>query len=106
MKRTLVLGTLLLAGALSIGVRSQTALNPGAVSAAEIEQVRGNLYVITGSSPIDRATFSGGNVGVFVSDEGVTVVDTKLQRVLSRIGGHRCPREHQSQHGKDGDVSR
>ncbi|MEE2636561.1 MAG: MBL fold metallo-hydrolase, partial [Acidobacteriota bacterium] len=33
---------------------------------------------IKGNTPVDRALFSGGNVGVFVMDQGVAVVDTKL----------------------------
>ena len=37
-----------------------------------------NLYIITGSTPAPRETFSGGNTAVFVTDTGVVVVDTKL----------------------------
>ena len=49
-----------------------------ALAATKIEHVKDNLYVITGSSPTPRETFSGGNTGVFVTDRGVVVVDTKL----------------------------
>ena len=51
--------------------------------------MRDNLYVITGSSTLDRAAFSGGNTGVYVGEVGVTLVDTKLggwgQALMDRI---------------------
>ena len=78
MKRSMILGGVVAAGVLSVGVSGFQQLDPAAVDAAAIEQVKDNLYVITGSSTADRALFSGGNVGVFVMDEGVAVVDTKL----------------------------
>jgi cyclase len=34
--------------------------------------------VIMGSNPMPRSDFTGGNTGVFITDAGVTVVDTKL----------------------------
>jgi glyoxylase-like metal-dependent hydrolase (beta-lactamase superfamily II) len=40
--------------------------------------VKDNLYVITGSGAEDQAAFSGGNTAVFITDSGVTLVDTKL----------------------------
>jgi glyoxylase-like metal-dependent hydrolase (beta-lactamase superfamily II) len=43
-----------------------------------VEKLKDNLYVLTSSSPADRATFSGGNVAVFITDAGAVVVDTKL----------------------------
>ncbi len=78
MKRSMILGAVVAVGALSVGVSGFQQLNQGAVDAAVIEQVKDNLYVIKGSTPVDRALFSGGNVGVFVMEEGVAVVDTKL----------------------------
>ncbi len=66
------------AGVLPVGLTALQQLNQGAVDGAQIEQVRGNLYVIKGSTPVNRDLFSGGNVGVFVMDRGVAVVDTKL----------------------------
>ena len=78
MTRSRILGGIAAAGALSVGVSGFQTLDRGAVDAAAIEQVRDNLYVITGSSTADRSRFSGGNVGVFVMEEGVAVVDTKL----------------------------
>ena len=51
--------------------------------------VRDNLYYVAGEGPWNRDGFSGGNVGVFITDEGVTVVDTKLPgwgpTILERI---------------------
>lgn len=40
------------------------------------QKVKDNLYVILGSTPGPQ--FTGGNTGIFITDAGVTVVDTKL----------------------------
>ena len=89
MRRGLTLGAMMAVGALSVGVGALQQLNQGAVDGAQIEQVKGNLYVIKGSTPVNRDLFSGGNVGVFVMERGVAVVDTKLpgwgQVLLDRI---------------------
>jgi cyclase len=42
----------------------------------DLTKVKDNLYVITSSTP--GPEFTGGNTGVFVTDSGVIVVDTKL----------------------------
>ena len=87
MRRGTVLGALIIVGGLSIGLGSQQ-LNPAAVEATQIEVVKGNLYVIGGGGP-GTDEFSGGNSGVFVGSDGVTLVDTKLggwgQLLLDRI---------------------
>ena len=89
MKRVLVLGTLLAVGALSAAVSSEQELSQAAIDATVIEQVRDNLYVITGSGTADRSAFSGGNTGVYIGEEGITLVDTKLpgwgQHLMNRI---------------------
>jgi glyoxylase-like metal-dependent hydrolase (beta-lactamase superfamily II) len=79
MKRTIVLGVLVAFGALSIAVSGQAPPGPtaAALAAAKIEKVKDNLYVITGSGA-DDANFTGGNVAVFITDAGVTLVDSKL----------------------------
>ena len=76
MKRTIILGAVVVVGGLSIGLGSLQ-LNPAAVEATQIEPVKGNLYVIGGGGP-GTDEFSGGNSGVFVGSDGVTLVDTKL----------------------------
>jgi glyoxylase-like metal-dependent hydrolase (beta-lactamase superfamily II) len=80
MKRLVVLGMLVTFGALSIAVSGQAP--PGAskkaIDATKIEKVKDNLYIITGSGVEDTDAFSGGNVAVFITDSGVTLVDTKL----------------------------
>jgi glyoxylase-like metal-dependent hydrolase (beta-lactamase superfamily II) len=55
-----------------------TAAGPSdaALEATKIEKVKDNLYVITGSS--DLSAFSGGNTAVFIMENGVALVDTKL----------------------------
>jgi glyoxylase-like metal-dependent hydrolase (beta-lactamase superfamily II) len=55
----------------------------------EMQKLRDNLYVLLSSSPGNNDTFSGGNVSVFITDGGVTLVDTKLagwgQAMLDKI---------------------
>lgn len=74
MRRAVVLGALVVTGALSVSLagQQQRAVLPDAV------KVKDNFYVIGSSSPVDRSQFTGGNVSVFVTDAGVTVVDSKL----------------------------
>ncbi len=72
MKRISVLGTLVLAGALTVAVAAQ---QPAAAAAPSVdnltvEKVKDNLFVIRGAD-------SGGNTAVFVTAKGVTLVDTK-----------------------------
>ena len=75
MKRALVLGFLVAAGGATLQIATaQQAQAP----LPAIQRVKDNLYVIAGSDPTDRSKFTGGNVGVFVTDAGVVVVDTKL----------------------------
>jgi cyclase len=79
MRRVILLGTLIVVGALSLVVSGQ-APGPSAksIAATKIEKVKDNLYVITGSGAEDTSAFSGGNVAVFITDGGVTIVDAKL----------------------------
>jgi glyoxylase-like metal-dependent hydrolase (beta-lactamase superfamily II) len=89
MTRLAVLGMLIAAGAASVAVRGRQEQSPRALAKTEIRHVTGNLYVITGSDPTDRSEFSGGNTGVLIAADGVTVVDTKLPgwgpTILQRI---------------------
>ena len=83
MNRGTILGVLIAVGALSIAAAGFQAPAPGALSpqaleATKIEKVKDNLYMITGSTPVPREAFSGGNTAVFVTDGGVVIVDTKL----------------------------
>jgi glyoxylase-like metal-dependent hydrolase (beta-lactamase superfamily II) len=76
-RRTLLLATIVAVGSLAIRaaafqVQTQRAPLPA------IEKVKHNLYVLFGSDAGDRPKFTGGNVGVFVTDAGVVLVDTKL----------------------------
>jgi glyoxylase-like metal-dependent hydrolase (beta-lactamase superfamily II) len=93
MSRGKFLGALIAVGALSMAVAAQ-APQPAtpsqqALDATKIEKVRDNLYMITGSTPVPREAFSGGNTAVFVTDAGVVIVDTKLagwgQVILDKI---------------------
>src|SRR6266566_2807224 len=93
MKRLIILVTVLAAGALSIAAagyqQPSQGLPAAALAATQIEKVKDNLYMITGADPTNRDAFSGGNTGVFITDAGVVVVDTKLagwgQVILDRI---------------------
>jgi len=80
MKRGTLLAGVIAVGALSMAAAAYQApaLPAAALAATQIEKVKGNLYMITGSDPTNRDAFSGGNTGVFVTDAGVVVVDTKL----------------------------
>ena len=76
MRRALTLGTLLLIGGMTMVVAAQ---QPAArATLPDLQKVKDNLYIIAASSPVDRSQFTGGNTGVFVTDTGVVVVDTKL----------------------------
>jgi cyclase len=92
MKRLIVLGALLAIASLSLAAYQPpqpAAPSQAALAATKIERVKDNLYMITGSDPTDRNAFSGGNTGVFITNNGVVVVDTKLagwgQVLLERI---------------------
>jgi cyclase len=69
MNRSLLLGTVVLAGTLTIAVTAaqQPPPQPSADNLT-VEKVRDNLFVIRGG---------GGNTAVFVQANGVTIVDTK-----------------------------
>ena len=60
-----------------------------ALAATKIEQVKDNLYIITGSGVANTKNFSGGNTAVFITNAGVVVIDTKLPgwgpTILQRI---------------------
>ena len=87
MRRTVLSGLLLTAGGLLMTVAACGSDAPPPVPA--IEQVSGDLYVIMGGDPTDRATFSGGNVAVYVMAQGVAVVDSKYpgygQQIIDQI---------------------
>jgi cyclase len=76
LSRSTVLGGLIAIGALSAVVAGQQ--TPPRATLPNLEKVKDNLYVIMASNPTPRSDFTGGNVGVFVTDAGVVVVDTKL----------------------------
>jgi glyoxylase-like metal-dependent hydrolase (beta-lactamase superfamily II) len=95
MKRVVALVAMIGIGALSMAISAsqapapQAALPQAALAATQIEKVKDNLYMITGSDPTNRDSFSGGNTGVFITDAGVVIVDTKLtgwgQVILDKI---------------------
>jgi cyclase len=87
MKRTFVLGILLMVGVLSIvAAAAQQAQTKQVI---DVQKVSDSYYVLTSSTPGNDATFSGGNVGVFITGNGVVLVDTKLagwgQTFLDRV---------------------
>src|SRR5262245_20512712 len=77
MKRLVLLTTLLACGALSIAAAGYQAQQAPA-QLPDPTKVKDNLYIIEMSSPVDRSKFTGGNTGIFITDAGVVVVDTKL----------------------------
>ena len=68
MKRISVLGTLVLAGALTVAAAAQQAAPQPSVDNLTVEKVKDNLWVIRGG---------GGNTAVFATAAGLTLVDTK-----------------------------
>src|SRR6476620_434204 len=80
MKRCVVLGTLLIAGALSMTLAAFQQPAPPAEKIIEVDKVKENLYVLKGG---------GGNTAVFITANGVIVVDTKNpgwgQPILDKI---------------------
>ena len=89
MRRGMMLVALLALGSVSIGIGASQEPTPVQLEAAEMVMVQDNLYYVAGDGPWNRDGFSGGNVGVFIADEGVSIVDTKLPgwgpTILERI---------------------
>jgi cyclase len=89
MKRLFLLGGLLTAGSLTLAAAQQPPAAPAGPRAIDIVKLKDTLYVLTSSTPGNPATFSGGNVAVFITDGGVTLVDDKLagwgQAVLDKV---------------------
>ena len=131
MRRSVLLGILIAAGAASMAAQTPAA-GPKVI---DILKLKDNLYVLTSSTPGNAATFSGGNVAVFITDTGVTWSTTsspagarrcstrsrpsrqaghahhqhpharrshRQQRVLRRQRRDRRAGEHQGEHGEDG----
>lgn len=91
MRRELTLCAVIAVGVLSIGVAAYQApaQAPAAPKVIDLLKLKDNLYVLTSSIPGNPATFSGGNVSVFITETGVTLVDAKLagwgQAMLDKI---------------------
>src|SRR4051794_20582107 len=73
MKRAILVGVLLMVGALSLAVTASQQPAGGAAQATapkvvEVEKLRDNLWMLKGG---------GGNTAVFVGTQGIVVVDTK-----------------------------
>src|SRR6185503_7043551 len=89
MRRGTVLGAVIVVGALSMMAVARPQAQPPGAKVIDIEKLKDNLYILTSSTPGNPATFSGGNVAVFVTDGGVVLVDTKLagwgQALLDKI---------------------
>ena len=81
MTRHIVLGTVMAVGALTMTVAAlQQPAAPPAPMVIDVDKLKDNLYVMKGG---------GGNTAVFITADGVTVVDTKLpgwgQPLLDKI---------------------
>jgi len=70
MRRSIVLGVLLAAGALSVAVGAYQPAAGQQPKVIEVEKLKDNFWVLKGAG-------SGGNTSVFVTTNGVVVVDTK-----------------------------
>ena len=78
MTRVFALGFVVASGLLTMTLAAVQAPATTAPKSLEVVKLRDSLYVITSSSPTPRESFSGGNVAVFITDAGVTLVDSKL----------------------------
>jgi hypothetical protein len=67
------------AGTVSVGVSAYQERQQQRPPIPAIEKIRDNLYVIKGSDPNNRSTMTGGNTAVFITEQGVVVVDTKIR---------------------------
>jgi glyoxylase-like metal-dependent hydrolase (beta-lactamase superfamily II) len=67
-QRNLVLGTIVLAGTLTLSVQAYQQPAASAPKVVEVDKIKDNLWVLKGG---------GGNTAVFVTATGITVVDTK-----------------------------
>jgi cyclase len=89
MTRLFLLGGLLAVFSLSLAAAQQPPAAAAGPKTIDIVKLKDNLYVLTSSTPGNAATFSGGNVAVFITDGGVTLVDDKLagwgQAVLDKV---------------------
>lgn len=91
MKRLLVLSAIIALGT-TIAAYQAPAQTPAPTPIAaqlDVVKLKDNFFVITSSNPTPRESFSGGNVSVFITDAGVTLVDTKLagwgQALLDKV---------------------
>jgi glyoxylase-like metal-dependent hydrolase (beta-lactamase superfamily II) len=77
MRRGVVLVAVIAAGSLSIAAAGYQQAQP-APTVREIQNLRANLYFISGGDTNDRSTWGGGNTLVWVTERGVVLVDTML----------------------------
>src|ERR1019366_582038 len=86
MTRIALLSALVATGAISLAAQPAQPAGPKVI---DILKLKDNFYVLTSSTPGNAATFSGGNVAVFITGGGVTLVDDKLagwgQAVLDKV---------------------
>ncbi len=73
MKRLMVLGAIVVIGLAAALTAQQNQPRP---PLPDLTKVKDNLYVFVASTP--GPEFTGGNSGVFITDAGVVLVDTKL----------------------------
>ena len=88
MNRTVLLMALVTVGGASIGAASYQQSQQRPV-VRDIQKVRDNLYFISGGDTNERASWTGGNTAVFVTEGGVVLVDTMLpgfgRGILDRV---------------------
>jgi cyclase len=80
MKRLAVLGSLVLLGVLSAALAAQQPQQTPSAAGLTVDKLRDNLYVLRGG---------GGNTAVFIRNDGVLLVDTKItgwgQPIIERV---------------------
>jgi len=76
MKRFIVLVSIVALGTALAAYQAPAPAPTPTAAQLDVVKLKDNLFVITSSTP--GPGFSGGNVSVFITDAGVTLVDTKL----------------------------
>jgi glyoxylase-like metal-dependent hydrolase (beta-lactamase superfamily II) len=88
-RRTIFLTALMAVGGLALMASSYRGHQQQSPPIAAIERIKDNLYIIKGSDPRDPSTGGSGNTAVFITEQGVVVVDTKSrgygQGILNQI---------------------
>ena len=79
----------LVAAGLAVSAAAREGLQDALPPITGIHEVADNLYLLANADPDDQDAWTGGNTAIWVTDDGVVLVDTKLagygQAILERV---------------------